>query len=66
MSGRIYRVDKFVVLNAAREEFLGKSGRLHLVLRTCPAETLIHRAEPRSHFFTSAQPVAATQHYGAT
>lgn len=33
---RIYRVDKFVVPDRAREEFIGKVSKTHEVLRTVP------------------------------
>jgi Antibiotic biosynthesis monooxygenase len=36
MSDRIYRVDKFVVPNAAREEFLDRVRRTHAFLKAQP------------------------------
>lgn len=36
MSGRIYRVDKFIVPSDAREEFLGKARRIHSLLKAQP------------------------------
>jgi heme-degrading monooxygenase HmoA len=36
MSDRIYRVDKFVVPNGAREEFLDKARRTHALLKKQP------------------------------
>jgi heme-degrading monooxygenase HmoA len=36
MSDRIYRVDKFIVPNAAREEFLDKAHQTHALLKTQP------------------------------
>ena len=35
-SGRIYRVDKFFVPDAAREEFIGRVRTTHEALRTVP------------------------------
>jgi heme-degrading monooxygenase HmoA len=36
MSQAIYRVDKFVIPSAAREEFLDKARRTHALLKTQP------------------------------